>query len=484
MNIRGALLILYLAAGISAQIVLPIKDSCLLEGTVMDDPAVIGWRRMSMPVAGAQVYLKKSVDIAYPMDNSGNDQLYPAPYPYYMIVDSAKTDAAGEFSFGKRTPGNYRLTVVADGYHSKNEDLYLKKDEDITIILAPEGAYGSISGNVTAAECPSNPDILAPCIIRPVSGCTVTVVLDTSLIYPVPGPVLMDDYSQNIIAPDGYYRAVTDSDGNYKIDSIPITESDQAVRVTARKSGYAPETKTTTLDNFSVSIINFSLTEAYANSATNILRNVHFTAATDKAVYTPGNEVRVMYKVKNNSQRTVTYEMGGCQYGLLVEHGQGDIVYEYPGTMFCPAYVVTRTLDPGDSLVFHFPAFNAPDQAGTFTATAWILNHDSTKVSVDFSVDTALPALSGTGLGKGKSLEELSFGTTSGTLEFSIDKAQVISIEAFLLNGKTIPLISRRYMNAGRHEISLNERVLSSKAAVFRMSGMNFSRVIRAVVVK
>ncbi|MBD3321249.1 MAG: hypothetical protein GF350_09160 [Chitinivibrionales bacterium] len=487
MNKNSLGFMLLLAAGLSAQGILPVKDSCLVEGTVTDDPSVIGLKRKSMPVPGAIVYLKVMLDVVYPMDGTvteGTEQLYPVPYPYpyYAIVDSAKTDDKGMFSFGKRIPQSYRITVLAEEYHSKDHDFYLQQDVDLSIVLVPEGAYGAISGNVMTAECPENPDSLALCIIKPVEGCTVTVVQNT--IYPYPQPISLGKSSgSEQLLLDTYY-AITDADGNYKIDSIPITEPEQTVQVTAHTEGYLPQTKSTRLSNTVAAIVNFSLTNSYANSTTNIVRNVYFTVATDKAVYVPGDQVNIMYKVKNNSRRTITYEMGGCLFGMLVENEKGEAVHEYPGNRLCPMYFFIDTLHPGDSLLYEFPAFNAPGQSGTYTVTAWVPGYEGTSVSVDFAVVAALPVGTETVSGGGTSLEELSFGSRNGALRFTLDKAQNVSVDAFLLNGRSIPVFSNRYMNAGKHEIVPGHRVPTGNTVVFRILGKDFVRIIKAIMVQ
>ena len=99
--------------------------------------------------------------------------------------------------------------------------------------------------------------VQTPCLLTPIEKCTVTVRKE---IYYV-GPVKMDAAIAPIpIGP--VYTAVTDAQGRYTIDSIPVTVNGEWIVVTARKAGFVAQAIDSTLWNTMTTRVNFSLVKS------------------------------------------------------------------------------------------------------------------------------------------------------------------------------------------------------------------------------
>jgi hypothetical protein len=168
----------------------------IIGGTVHDDP--YPEPRAPKKIPGATVYLSKNP--AFPL----------------LRIDSATSNDTGYFELEPVVPGSYWLTFVADGYIQRSINFTFRKDTTVNAFLLPLGAMGHVSGNVFGIEeVPGGGTI-----IKPLAGCTVEVE------YTFPIEHLL-------------YEGVSDSNGSYFVNNIPIWENSQPVVVFAGKSGYS-----------------------------------------------------------------------------------------------------------------------------------------------------------------------------------------------------------------------------------------------------
>lgn len=74
------------------------------------------------------------------------------------ISDSATTGSAGEYSFENLQPGDYRVTVVANGFDREVETRHVSTDETAGVNIALRVGRATSTVNVTTAEQGLNPD--------------------------------------------------------------------------------------------------------------------------------------------------------------------------------------------------------------------------------------------------------------------------------------------------------------------------------------
>ncbi len=213
------------AAGQSAPV--PVLT---IDGTVYEDVGPLDMVRL---VPGATVYLQVPMEIGPILDSGGSIALlYEFPY---LTIDSVTSDGSGRYAFSGLAPGAYRLGFSHEAYQYKQVSLTLQADTTVNVWLLPKGAVGGVSGVVTE-KCPDG----WVCLWNPpVAGCTVEVQI-AMYICMYAG---LDKSAAPIVPAPQTLRAVTDSLGRYRIDSVPIYESypcqGYSYSVKATKAGYA-----------------------------------------------------------------------------------------------------------------------------------------------------------------------------------------------------------------------------------------------------
>jgi hypothetical protein len=209
------------------------KPAYTLSGMVTED---VGMAKILIPIAKCKVYLKQ------PVSGSIGILIYP-PFYNYTIIDSTLTDAQGHYSFTSVDSGNYALSYIASGYQSKNEGTACSSNTRIDVKLLPDNSYCTISGTVYEATPPGVVGCgISPvgCVVGTLAACTVSVSI----------PIIMYKSARSSAAVPSYvynFTAITDINGNYSIDSVQITYMNRSAYVTARKKGFAEESKSVTL---------------------------------------------------------------------------------------------------------------------------------------------------------------------------------------------------------------------------------------------
>lgn len=171
----------------------------------------------------------------------------------YLVIDSAKTNKRGEYSFDSIYVGSYRITFIAKGYQILQIFPKVSKDTTIFTDLVPLTKYFSLTGKVTVdcQDCKS----IAPV---PIPGCTVKVTFPFTLSY-------MTQSARDVpIIPivQLFYKGITDSDGVYRIDSIPDYDQEaDSASVSAVKRGYQTQLKRKVLSSNSTDTLDFALVQ-------------------------------------------------------------------------------------------------------------------------------------------------------------------------------------------------------------------------------
>lgn len=203
----------------------PVVTRAVISGSVLEDA---GARDVIIMVANATVYLQVP-EIFYPAPYEPQP-LQPLQQDEYMpvrTVDTAVTDEFGRFALDAVEAGDYQLTVISDGHQSRSVWLSLTADTMVTITLLPVGATGTLMGTVTEA-CPDG----QVCLWNPpVPACTVRV------------SILIPMYEMVQKSAAGEFEVITDTDGAYRIEGIPIYSYPVYYSVQARKQGFEQAVK-------------------------------------------------------------------------------------------------------------------------------------------------------------------------------------------------------------------------------------------------
>lgn len=210
-----------------------------VDGHVFTDPYPT--RMASMPIEGVKVYLQPQLMILMKQG---------AIFPGYT-VDSTTTDASGYFAFKQVSAASYNLSLQHKSYETRNVALTATEDTTLRLSLLARGAHGQIAGVVTIGAVATP---YAPALLVPLQQCTVTVWIDPAYYYPLPVvdlPVTPERMAS--------YTAVTDKNGVYSIDSIPISYNNTRAYVTASKTGFTPQSVDTGVWNTMTTKVNFTL---------------------------------------------------------------------------------------------------------------------------------------------------------------------------------------------------------------------------------
>jgi|GEM_PF-3343943 hypothetical protein len=225
----------------------PIRGSAILRGTVdatisPSNPAM-GTASVIQPVPGCTVVVAPMV---IPM-------IYPTPPAFLPRL--TVTDASGHFSDALQA-GDYIVSAQKSGLGSAQANVTLAANQTITLNLTlttkdtmPVSPIGkaSIQGTVKEIINPPNPAIGMPSVLQPVPGCTVLVC---AAVLPIiynqglpPGVTNGSTGSTAIISPANapavltaqQFIAITDADGTYSFEDIPIYGTTYSVVLMAKK---------------------------------------------------------------------------------------------------------------------------------------------------------------------------------------------------------------------------------------------------------
>ena len=434
-----------------------------VSGTVTQDP---GATDILMAIQSAKVYLKTGTGIPILLAKKSA----AIAYPLYTIIDSATTDAGGKFTFASVPQGSYVLGFAASGYQSRDVSIQIPPDTQVSVSLLQTGAVCTVTGSVKEFHgiCPG-----LPCPVPPIPGCSVTVYIPLLLqpVTMVAAPIVLGNR----------YTAVTDVNGLYTIDSIPVTYDNTTVTVTASKTGFASDSKQASLFSNSSVTVNFALSPAYTNPETTTVSDVAFIVATEKSRYVKGESIKTRYTVKNNSIATVTFNFSsGCQFDMVAIVPPKDTAYWYGRLLACSMMATQIVLAPGESRSMDYTAFSYNDTASPVAITAKLIGYDRSTATVVVPIVKTTAALPAPRKAAGDKKPVISYSASTKTLMLTITKSQNVSVSAYVLSGQKISQLStKKFLAAGMHSISLKNASLANGIIVFRVEGEGFSAVKR-----
>jgi hypothetical protein len=205
-----------------------VSQPCTVSGTVVND--VGNTRMMAMPQDSVMVRILPDYSIYL-------DALAPIPFPGSGYSDSMLTDGQGEFAFTSVPVGMYRVSFEKKGFITQMLTLSVTQDTALFVKLIPEGVLANIHGTVASA-CSNGPDTL--CLQpAPMPGCTVWAMLacDSWIMpYAMDAPILCERL-----------LAVTDAQGHYEFDSLPITRSGEWANVSVYVQGFTGQSVDTSI---------------------------------------------------------------------------------------------------------------------------------------------------------------------------------------------------------------------------------------------
>jgi hypothetical protein len=435
-----------------------------VRGTLTQDPGIL---TVVTPIAKAKVYISaQSLPVAL---QKAGAVLIPGP-------DSTTTDANGNFSFANVLQGPYNLSFVAAGFLTRTVKIQVPPDTVVSATMLRINAMCKITGSVKEMKCPA-PGMGIACFLAPIPGCTVSVYVPSFIV--INPPIVLQKFSA---IPAVVYTAVTDKNGLYTVDSIPLNYTDKTVTVTAHKPGYVADSKQATLYDNSAVTVNFILQPAFTNADSNTVDGVTFTVATEKPQYYQGESIKTRYTVTNNSMAKVIFDFSsGCQFDMIAMAPPRDTVYWYGRQLFCTTIMTQIVLAPGESTSNIFPVFVDNDTAGILSVTATLLKYPKSAATVIVPIlkqGTPVSPRSVTTLETKKPV--ICYSVAAKTLTLNIAKSQYVSVSAYVLSGQKIAQLScKRFMTAGAHTISLNNSALANGIVVFRVEGEGFSSVKR-----
>ncbi len=448
----------------------PIPAGYTIKGTVRDDPYPMD--RMSRTVAGAKLTL-------YPAAIRTTDTLQSTVAVPVYPCDSAFTDENGNYSFINVAGGPYRIICTHADYRTFALSAQISVDTVINFILLPKDGYAfaAITGQVTHAR---------PMDSRPLpfEECTVTVSRYDPAITLVSG------------ADNGRYGVITDINGRYTVREIPISANGEVWYVHAFKGDYSAF-KRVALYNGRTDTADFFFNAPYENSASVNVDGVVFTTASDKFTYQESEPVRIRYSITNTTTSTKTFgPFGGCQYDLIVTGATDNEIYRASSRSACPAVVSEIVVDPGETVVYDFPAWYlstiwqilstetlvAP-RSVTFRMAARLqgAKYDNTLVGVPVTIEFE-PRVGIAGAARTDKHSGASFNAQKQLLTLNLDKSQSVAVAVYTLDGAVMPAHSMvKNLSAGMHTLPLMNVPLSRGCYIIGVKGANFEKRFSAV---
>ena len=188
-----------------------------ISGTVMYDPFPAEVK--PVPLENIKIRIEPIPGVVPFSDGDPEPNLLPT---IVLKTDSTFSDSEGKFYLSAFS-ANYQILVAGDSYRDRQFALNLITDTCMTIDLVNTTSKATLKGKVYSG-CHEEQ---TACSREPLAGCTVTVFQDDIKVYPITGKYSFGN--EPLIA-------ITDEQGKYSIDSIPVTVNGEMVTVTANKS--------------------------------------------------------------------------------------------------------------------------------------------------------------------------------------------------------------------------------------------------------
>jgi hypothetical protein len=416
----------------------------LIKGTVVDDP--FPEKRMGLPLQGVKVYLNQLVNGIIT-----NERIIPE-----MLKDSAVTDLAGNYVFARYPKGTYTVLFVHNNFNYLQKMLSLSKDTIVNVALLAKTAKASVIGKVT--EVVTINDVIT---LVPVAGCEV--IIERPIVLP----------QQTSFVPQVTYKAVTATDGTFKIENVIINNNGESVMVRAIKSGFTSDLKSVILNNGMASDISFSIQKIYSNSISVVSDKVQYSLATDKAVYATDDIVNIRYAIKNIGTAAVTFGhfSGECKYDFIVK-AKDSVLYRLMEKPLCQTSITYITIAAGDSVVKNFSMFKIPKQQSSFinkmdlsvSACLFSDKYPQSLITVPVSVQLITTPVVNNYQNR---VENEIIHSKANTVYLQLQHGQNVSFAVYSLDGRLDKALSyKKAFSAGSHVVSLENIARTGKMSL------------------
>jgi hypothetical protein len=434
---------------------------------------------MSFPIPKVQIEVKKQIVTPVIVDQVSR------PVPFEQPVCTTFTDSNGNFAVKDLGRGIYRLYCTHPGFNPATLGLTLSSDTSVAITMTASSAAAAVTGRVTEISVVS--DIVSAGI--PVEGCTVQVARPAIYIVDAGGTASIEPGLSAVTL-----TTVTDKNGMYAVPKIPIAYNGERWSVTVIKNGYVTETRLVALYNMSTDTVNFTFQRSFINSASDTVRGIIFTIATNKSIYTVGEGVTTRYTITNTTADPVTFSPFAmqCEYDMTVATTEGKIIFRLSDVTECLESFapVSIKVQPDETVIKTFPVYYLPEVSSSTVdnqRTSRLIisarlrgeKYDETELSIGITVRNATTPLLPSAL-MSLSAPTITCFPARGGIVLRTSNPQTVSLTVYSLDGKIHRDLSfKKELAGGSHSFSLYRSEKSNGIYIVNVTAGNFSKAFK-----
>ena len=206
---------------------------------------------------------------------------------------------------------------------------------------------------------------------------------------------------------------------------------------------------------------------------------VVFSLSANKVIFSPGDTLRVRYRIRNRAMGTVLYDFNStCQFDIQVTGEKSRRLYSFLENQACSSRPSRITLRPSAETVMAFPPIPlAMKHADTLKIKAQMAGYPLSAVQLSLPYAAAKGESEPVYLEGGKAGKPvIEFNHETKMLVIRLDRSQRLSISAFVLTGKKVNKLScEKFLAPGTHLISFNNKKLADGVVIFKVEGNGFS---------
>lgn len=209
--------------------------------------------------------------------------------------------------------------------------------------------------------------------------------------------------------------------------------------------------------------------------------SIHYEVSTLKELYSKGQMLDVMYKVKNNSTHAVKFDLpGSCRFDMTLTNSIGMQVYHYKDEIACGDVLSELSLEAGEETRFEFPAIDLKEGYGQLTIAAQMFGYEESAVSKKVTVNVVTNVISTPE--KVSLFRKCTWNPLSETLTFEIDRDMCVSMNLFSAAGKNIECVfPSTFLSAGFHTIPIRNIRTAHGVFFVRIEGEHITQTIKLV---
>jgi hypothetical protein len=451
----------------------------VMKGKIVDDPYPL--KRMGLPVPKAQIIVTRRVPTPGIVDQSSRPVVSEQP------VCTTFTDSNGDFAAKDLARGIYRLNCTHPDFNPVTLGLTLSSDTAVAITMTATSAAAAVRGRVTEVSMVSG----MINTVKWVEGCSVQVARPA---------IFVTDQGTATIEPglkEVVLTATTDKNGIYDFPTIPIAYNGEKWRVTAFKDGYVSETSLVALYNMQTDTVNFTFQRSFVNSASDTVRGIIFSVATDKVLYTIGEGIASRYAITNTTADTVTFSPFAmqCEYDMAVANPVGKIIFRLSDVTECLESFapVSITVKPGETVLKTFPVYYLQEVSPSvvsgqivkllvFSARLRGEKYDETEVSVEIGVQNARTSVLSSVHARSSTPSIVCSPIRNGIV-MNLSDPQTVSFTVYSLDGKINRDRSfKRELRAGSHFFPLTGTADPNRVFIVAVATGAYSKAFKISV--